>query len=66
MSPFTYRCPQTGFRVQSYTRTKTSDGDYEVVMCVICGWVHLVNPASERVRGENKEKPARVLRPTAL
>ena len=66
MSPFTYRCPKTGFRVQSHSPTKTSDGAYEVVECVICGRVHLVNPVSGRVLGENKEKPAKVLQTAAL
>jgi hypothetical protein len=61
MLPFTYRCPQTGFRVQSCSPTQISDGAYEVLTCVICGRVHLVNPESETVLGENKEKPANAL-----
>jgi hypothetical protein len=41
-------------------------GAYEVVGCAICGRVHLVNPVSGRVLGENKEKPAKVLQTAAL
>jgi hypothetical protein len=64
MSPFTYRCPNTDFRAQTYDSTKTSDGAYEVVACIICGHTHLVDPATGRVLG--KDEPAKVLRTAAL
>jgi hypothetical protein len=54
MSPFTYRCPNTGFRVQSYACIKTSDGAYEVVTCTICRGVHLVDTATGKALGEDK------------
>jgi hypothetical protein len=55
-SPFTYRCPKTGLRVQSYSPKKTADGAYEVVVCIICGGVHLLVPATGKVLGEYKDK----------
>jgi hypothetical protein len=44
MATFLYRCPDTGFRVQGYTRGQTSDDDdvYEAVTCIACTRVHLV------------------------
>ena len=56
MATFLYRCPDTGFRVQGYTPGQTSDDDdtYEAVTCLACQRVHLVNPATGRVIGENE------------
>ena len=48
-----YRCPNTGLRVQSYACIRTSDGAYEVVTCNICKGVHLIDPATGRVLGED-------------
>src|SRR5258707_5611698 len=46
--PFTFRCPDTGFRVQGWTSDDDeSEGDgvaYEVVTCPACGRLHLVYP----------------------
>ncbi len=50
-----YRCPNTGLTVQSYACIKTADGAYEVVTCTICRGVHLIDPATGRVLGEDKE-----------
>jgi hypothetical protein len=50
-----YRCPKTGLRVQSYACIKTSDGAYEVVTCIICRGVHLIEPATGKVLGEAKD-----------
>jgi len=56
MSTFLYRCPNTGFRVQGYTSEQTSDDDaYEALTCGACGRVHLVNPVTGKVVGENEE-----------
>jgi hypothetical protein len=49
-----YRCPNTGLRVQSYACIKTSDGAYEVVVCTICRGVHLIDPATGKVLGEDQ------------
>jgi hypothetical protein len=58
MSPFMYRCPDTGLRVPSFESTKTSDGTYDVVTCVACGRVHLIDPATGKVPGQDKERAA--------
>jgi hypothetical protein len=50
-----YRCPNTGFRVQSYACIRTSDGAYEVVTCTICRGVHLIDLVTGKVLGEDKE-----------
>ena len=50
-----YRCPNMGVRVQSYACIKTADGVYEVVTCTICRGVHLIDRASGRVLGEDKD-----------
>jgi hypothetical protein len=50
-----YHCPHTGLRVQSYACIRTSDGAYEVVTCTICKGVHLIDPATGRVLGEEED-----------
>jgi len=60
MSSFKYRCPDTGFRVESFASTKPSVGGYEGVACVACGRVHLVDPATGQVVGEDTEQPPKV------
>jgi ribosomal protein S27E len=56
MPTFLYRCPNTGFRVQGYTHEQTSDDDsYEVLTCSMCSRVHLVNPTTGKVMGEDEE-----------
>jgi hypothetical protein len=56
MATFLYRCPDTGFRVQGYTPEQTSDDDdaYEAVTCIACTRVHLVNPTTGKVMGEEE------------
>jgi hypothetical protein len=49
-----YRCPDTVFRVPSFESAKTSDGTYDVVACVACARVHLVDPATGKVLGQDK------------
>jgi hypothetical protein len=63
MSPITYRCPDSGLRVQSYARVKTADGDYEVVTCTICRGVHLIDARTGKV--VSKENDARLSRTAA-
>ena len=56
MAPFLYRCPNTGYRVQGFVAEDVSDPDtYEPVTCVMCQQVHLVNPATGTVLGEDEE-----------
>jgi hypothetical protein len=60
MTSFTYRCPDTGFRVQSFVSIQPSGGVYETVECVACGRVHLIDPATAEVVSTDKEQPAKV------
>jgi hypothetical protein len=57
MPPFLYRCPTTGYRVQGFVPEDVpADSDtYESVTCILCQRVHLVNPRTGRVLGENDE-----------
>jgi hypothetical protein len=41
--------------VESYACIKTADGAYEVVTCTICRGVHLIDQATGRVFGEDKD-----------
>jgi hypothetical protein len=60
MPTFLYRCPNTGFRVQGYAPEQTSDDDvYEVLTCIACKRVHLVNPATGKVMGERSIRSRR-------
>jgi hypothetical protein len=47
--PFLYRCPVTGLNVQGTTTgDETSSGQedrLEMVQCLACGGVHLVDPS---------------------
>jgi hypothetical protein len=55
VADFAYDCPNTGFRVESYDPVKTSDGAYDVVVCVMCGGVHLVNQGTGKVLGRDNK-----------
>jgi len=59
MAPFIYRCPTTGLRVQGWSAEELPrDGEdaYEAVTCVMCRRVHLVNPATGKVIGEDDDE----------
>jgi len=54
MGPYLYRCPTTGYRVQGWAAGEAPDpGEdrYEMVECIACQGVHLVNPANGKVLG---------------
>ena len=55
---FIYRCPNTGFRIQGYVAEETSDDEnsYEAVACLVCKQIHLVNPSTGKVLGEDDDK----------
>jgi hypothetical protein len=48
--PFLYRCPVTGMNVQGMTSDDETSGEprdrLEMVQCLACGGVHLVDPAN--------------------
>jgi len=56
MRTFLYRCPISGFKVQGYSVEQTTDDadTYEAVSCPACTQVHLVNPASGKVAGQDE------------
>lgn len=57
MATFLYRCPYTGQNVQGFIAEEVSDDvdAYESITCLACQRVHLVNPATGRVIGEDDE-----------
>ena len=62
MVTFLYRCPNTGQRVRGVA-DDPAEGDeraakYLPVNCTACGRVHLVNPETGRVLGQNNDENA--------
>jgi hypothetical protein len=57
MPPFLYRCPNTGYRVQDFVAEDVSEDPerYEVVTCIACQQVRLVNPTTSKVLGGEEE-----------
>ena len=55
MPPFLYRCPATGYRVQGFIAEELPADTYEAVACTACGRLHLVNPTTGKVLGEDDE-----------
>jgi len=58
MTGFTFRCPNTGLKVQGWTADdpiELDDDAYEPVTCVACTRVHVVNPKTGKVLGEDNE-----------
>ena len=64
MAAFVYRCPNTRVRIQALAAEAiTDDADaYQLVACVMCKQVHLVNPFTGKLLGEQQKdifgKPA--------
>ena len=64
MAAFIYRCPNTRVRIQALAaKAITDDADtYQPVACVMCRQVHLVNPFTGKLLGEQQKdffsKPA--------
>ncbi len=57
MPPFLYRCPNTGKTVQGFSAEDVSDepDTYETVTCLACRQVHLINPSTGKVLGEDDD-----------
>jgi hypothetical protein len=55
--PLIYRCPNTGLRIQALAAEEITEGEdtYEAVTCIMCRQVHLVNPHTGKVLGEDTE-----------
>ncbi len=54
MPAFLYRCPNTGLRVQGFIADDVGkDADsYKSITCLACQQVHLVNPMTGKVPGQ--------------
>ena len=58
MPPFLYRCPHTGLNVQGFVADDPTAGggdNYVPVECLACSGIHLVNPATGKVLGQDDE-----------
>jgi hypothetical protein len=57
MPPFLFRCPNTAYRVQGFVAEDASDNaeDHQTVTCPACQHVHLVNPTTGKVLGDDDE-----------
>jgi hypothetical protein len=56
MVAFLYRCPITGEQVQGWTELDCSDtNEYETVHCLACQQIHLINPATGKVVGDEQD-----------
>jgi len=56
MATRVFLCPNTGDRVQGWFVDNGSDSEtYEVVACLACRQVHMVNPKTGKVFGADEE-----------
>jgi hypothetical protein len=55
MSAFVFRCPNTGLQVQGHTANEAAEDNetYDGILCAVCQRIHLVNPASGAVAGDD-------------
>jgi len=53
MTPFLYRCPNTGQNVQGFTAEEMAEDTWEQIACVACRRLHFVNPTTGKVLGED-------------
>jgi hypothetical protein len=58
MSPFLYRCPKTGENVQASADDEPDDDDFTYVQVrfLACAQVHLVNPKTGKVLGDEEDE----------
>jgi hypothetical protein len=55
MATYLYRCLVTGYNVQGFVADDpTTDDDFVLMNCLICKRVHLVNPKTGKVAGDEK------------
>ena len=57
MAAFIYRCPNTRVRIQALAAKAITDdaNTYQLVACVMCQQVHLVNPFTGKLLGDSKK-----------
>jgi hypothetical protein len=59
MPAFLYRCPNTNLNIQGWIADDPDDGDdnsYEAVTCLACRAVHIVNPKTGKLVGDDDDK----------
>jgi hypothetical protein len=58
-TPFLYRCPVTGYKVQGLIADNPSEEKnghtYEPVTCIACQHIHMVDPKTGKVAGGDDE-----------
>ena len=54
MAAFIYRCPSTGQNVQGWAADDVDDDAFQPVKCLACARVHLVNPKTCKVAGDDE------------
>ncbi len=57
MATFIFRRPRTSFNVQGFEADDNDETDegYKTNTCIACQRVHLVNPTTGKVAGENDD-----------
>ena len=56
MASFVFRCPNTRLKVQGFVADDPADAEaFEPVICTACTRVHLVDPKSGRVLGDEED-----------
>jgi hypothetical protein len=58
MTPFVYRCPNTGVQLQGWAADDGADNakdTYEGNHCPVCNKLHFVNPKTGKVLGVDEE-----------
>jgi hypothetical protein len=58
MPAFLYRCPIVGMKVQGWIADDPSEANterFESLTCLACAQVHLVNPKTGKVLGEDND-----------
>ncbi len=57
MAGFSFLCPYAGVHVHVWTEGDDAEANhYETMTCAACQRVHLVNPKSGRVVGQDEEE----------
>lgn len=57
MAPFLFECPSTGLRVQGWAAEEiVDDSSFVPVECIACARLHLINPRTGKVLGEDSQK----------
>jgi len=57
MVNFVYCCPATGLNVQGFGYESVPADRYIAQGCVACGGIHMVNPATGKLVGEERLHP---------